>query len=63
MTDRMQYAISVLQSGITALEQAGVNDHRIEALKDCITFLRCSTITELEKTEKPVTSIGTLLRD
>lgn len=32
----MQYAISVLQAGITALERAGIRDHRISELKEAI---------------------------
>lgn len=32
----MQYAISVLQAGITALERAGIRDHRIAELKEAI---------------------------
>jgi hypothetical protein len=32
----LEYAISVLQAGITALERAGIRDHRIAALKEAI---------------------------
>ena len=35
----MQYAISVLQAGITALERAGINDHRVIELKKAIEVL------------------------
>jgi hypothetical protein len=36
---QMQYAISVLQSGIVALETAGIRDHRVEQLREAIKVL------------------------
>ena len=33
---KMQYAIDVLQSGVVALETAGIQDHRISELKEAI---------------------------
>lgn len=36
----VQYAISVLQAGVIALERAGILDHRVMALKRAIAILQ-----------------------